>query len=366
MRASEMLSRIRGGLGTRAAIGIGAGIGNGIGNGDGIGIMASPLRLPSAALLIPALTLVTACSSNPQAPVDPLDPSEFSWLHGKNSYERVIDGARRHFVLHVPASYTGMTPVPLLFMLHGASGNGDQFHRISRWAERAEVEGFIAVFPTGLEYPIAESGRTVTRWSSDGLQEQVVSGTPIKDDVPFFREVIVLLREHFEIDPDRIYMVGFSNGGGFIRSRAIPEMSDLLAAAASAGGFGLPAPKSIRGPHRIPLLSVIGTLDANIMEAMGTQEEIPFTGSEFTSHPLLGQYLDGMLGTLGLASTFRENPEPPTLNALLFDEALEPGATQFRLMILKGVGHVFPNEINNPHGIVAADLIWSWFEEVRE
>ena len=48
------------------------------------------------------------------------------------------------------------TAVPVVFMLLGTSGTGEEFLADSRWREKADTVGFIAVFPTALTYCFRE------------------------------------------------------------------------------------------------------------------------------------------------------------------------------------------------------------------
>ena len=51
-----------------------------------------------------------------------------------------VDGVVREVVLHVPDSVNGSQDVPVVFMLHGTSGDGDKFYNISGWKEKAAAE----------------------------------------------------------------------------------------------------------------------------------------------------------------------------------------------------------------------------------
>jgi polyhydroxybutyrate depolymerase len=320
------------------------------------------LRLPGVLCALLAAIGSTACLGSMAAPPD--SAAAFTWTHGRNDYVREMDGVPRQFVVHIPAGYNAREPVPLLFMLHGASGNGDRFHRISGWVAKAEAEGFIAVFPTALAYPIRDTRRSATRWSGDNLADAIIPGTPITDDVVFLRELVALLRRQFSIDERRIYIVGFSNGGGFVRSRSVPEMADVFAAAATAGGVGLPAPRAVTGERLLPLFSLIGTLDDAILQAMGEATELPISAERFTTHPQIGRYVSGMLQTLRLGPEYREVPHPPDHNLIIFADDRSGQGNEHRILIAKDMGHVFPNGRNNPHGLVGADIIWNWFLEV--
>ena len=88
-----------------------------------------------------------------------------------------VDGYPREFFQYVPASAAAApgTPVPMVMMFHGSSGNGYQFSRISGWKEKADAEGFVALFPTGLEYFVTEDGknRWSTKWNAYSLAADV-------------------------------------------------------------------------------------------------------------------------------------------------------------------------------------------------
>ena len=76
------------------------------------------------------------------------------WDYGRNDYEIPFEEVDRHFIIHVPESYTGDEQIPIVFMFHGTSAQGHKFWLDSKWKELAEVENFIAVFPSSWKYPI--------------------------------------------------------------------------------------------------------------------------------------------------------------------------------------------------------------------
>ena len=87
------------------------------------------------------------------------------------------DRRARRFVATVPQALVGAKePVPVVFMLHGSSGTGEQYWSISKWRELAVMEGFIAVFPSGLSY-LLDKGGTITRstkWHGYNTASQAV------------------------------------------------------------------------------------------------------------------------------------------------------------------------------------------------
>ena len=317
-----------------------------------------PMRISMLFLLA---LLIFACSEN-QEEME-LTPSNFlEWQVGRNDYNMEIDGDVRNFIINVPDSYDGSTNVPLVLMLHGSSGTGEKFYNISRWAEKSEVENFIAVFPTALEYRLID-GKTSTKWSSGGLVNDVPEGTDIKDDIPFLRELIDLCKNSFSIDHRRVYISGFSNGGGFVKSEVVPRMGDVIAAANSTGGVGIPTVLPIEGNRIMPFFNISGTNDDRIWEAIGEAKELPIQAEEIESHDFLWSSLNNMCKMLGVDTTYTEQPQIPDYNLMIFDKPLEPEASQYIFMMVKELEHRYPNGGNNPRGVIAVDILWPWFEQ---
>ncbi len=127
-------------------------------------------------------------------------------------------GVNRHYLLHVPTGYAAGTPTALVFNFHGYDSNSQQQEALSGMSAKADQEGFIVVYPDGLN----------KGWSDgpgvDGLH-----------DLEFVRDLIGTLESKYSIDPKRIYATGMSNGGG-MTNRVGCSMADLFAAIAPDAG----------------------------------------------------------------------------------------------------------------------------------
>lgn len=287
-------------------------------------------------------------------------PNAFRWEPGYNSIQMMLGDTMRNFVVYVPVSYNEKNETPLLLMLHGSSGDGDRFYNISGWVEKADEQGFIAVFPTALEYPIADSKNWSTKWSGDGLENDIQPGFPVKDDVIFIKELLSVLDQTFHLDKGKRYAVGFSGGGNFIRSRLLSEMPDAFAAFATGGGFGLSVPERIPQGMLRPLFCIVGSKDTHIIEASGVLEEIAVDPQEFMAQEQFRGQLDAMLTTLKLKRAYTSETFPPKKSILTFDEKLDFGAKEFKLMIVNELDHSFPNGKNNKHDVSGPDDLWPW------
>ncbi len=127
--------------------------------------------------------------------------------------------------LYVPTGYQAGTAVPLLFAMHGGSGDASKMYDPeTRIIEYAEAQGFIAVFPNGLPKPGAPAGSTNFYWSD-----------PI--NIPYVNHLMDLLIANYTIDSRRIYFVGFSGGAKLIYGLvADPGISARIAAIATVAG----------------------------------------------------------------------------------------------------------------------------------
>ncbi|MES2796197.1 MAG: PHB depolymerase family esterase [Bacteroidota bacterium] len=163
---------------------------------------------------------------------------------GANQFFIPVDGVSREFWVHVPISYNPANPTPLVIMLHGTSGNGYKFYDESGWKELGDEENIITVFPSSGRYDITYindgSHKRTTKWNTVPDAEWIFDPgqTPL-DDIKFLKNMITAVKLQLNIDPKRVYLEGFSNGGS-MASKCGVEMSDILAAVCSnAGSFYL-------------------------------------------------------------------------------------------------------------------------------
>ncbi|MBN1965368.1 MAG: hypothetical protein JW910_12035 [Anaerolineae bacterium] len=129
-----------------------------------------------------------------------------------------FDGAARTYYLHVPDDLDDSAPVPLLVALHARASSGYTMALLTGLDAAADETGMIAVFPDTL----------ATSWGED----YTVEDGP--DDVGFIVALIEHLGESYNIDPARIYLAGFANGGLMVYRLAC-EVPELFAGAAVVG-----------------------------------------------------------------------------------------------------------------------------------
>jgi polyhydroxybutyrate depolymerase len=151
----------------------------------------------------------------------------------------MVDGRIRSYQIHIPHTYNGKEPVPLIISLHGHTGGWPELKFGTKLDEKSDEEGFIVVYPTGHLAPLLERillfvntlmptlhlwGHLWNCWDYCDI-----------DDVGFIRFLINHLDSTLNIDSSRIYITGMS-GGGMMTYRLGADLSDIVAAIAPVAG----------------------------------------------------------------------------------------------------------------------------------
>ena len=211
-------------------------------------------------------------------PCDSVGVSGIPYVPGVNCRLMAVDGYTRHYIVWVPLSGVPAN-APAVIMHHGASGNGGQFLRTSGWREKATQEDFVAIFPTAVEHFVLETQRFSTRWNNYGLPAEIdpnqrPAGYPATspwpaDDVKFIRQIGADVIQQLSTDPHRVYVAGFSSGGGMCARLGV-EASDLIAAVACHGSGLHELHETLVGSRNLSAYFSIGTLDGNALDAINS------------------------------------------------------------------------------------------------
>lgn len=151
---------------------------------------------------------------------------------GDHSFTIEKDGLTRMYRVHVPNRYSAATSAPLLLAFHGGGGNMDYQASDEHYGliKKSEQEGFIVVFPNG--YSKWKSGKLAT-WNAGRCCGSARDEN--SDDVKFVRQIIIKVTAQVNIDRNRIYATGMSNGA-MLAYRLACEMSDVFRGIAAVAG----------------------------------------------------------------------------------------------------------------------------------
>ncbi len=156
-----------------------------------------------------------------------------------------FEGLDRTYKVYVPSYYTPDDHFPLLLALHGLTQTGNTMMQFSDFNTYAEQDSFLVVYPDGIDFT----------WNVG------FSGGSTTNDVGFLSALIDTLHEQYNIDYNRVYSTGFSNGG-FMSYRLACELSNRIAAIASvAGTMTNEAYSSCQPARNVPVMHIHGTND---------------------------------------------------------------------------------------------------------
>jgi polyhydroxybutyrate depolymerase len=183
--------------------------------------------------------------------------SAFLILASQLSSAQSIDLGRGELPLTVPTHYNPATATPLIVLLHGYTSSGGQQDAYMGFSKLAEKYGYLFVAPDGNKEPGGNQSRF---WNAspaccDFFKTEV-------DDSGYVLSIINAVKEDYNVDPDRIFLIGHSNGG-FLSYRAAYDHSDTIAAIASLAGANHVEERDAPA-NPVHILQIHGTADGTI------------------------------------------------------------------------------------------------------
>lgn len=244
-------------------------------------------------------------------------------LDGTEERHIAVGGKTRTYRLHLPPRHDA--PLPLVLDFHGHGLTAARQENLSKFSERADREGFIAV------YPQADG----PAWRAFGRDEA---------DVSYIEAVIADVSRIARVDPDRIYASGISNGAQMAARIACARPGTFAAIALVAGGFF-----GVCESPRPPALIFHGTADRILAyDGGGGRMPIPAFAAAWATSP----------GCTPTAETVYRKGDATAIRRSC------PGA-ESTLVTLENKGHSWPGS-NMPDAITSRDIdatdeIWAFF-----
>ncbi|MEM7038631.1 MAG: PHB depolymerase family esterase, partial [Bacteroidota bacterium] len=192
---------------------------------------------------------------------DPVNEPDFDELINEDAETIVHDGLTREYLLHMPSSYTGTTALPLVLNFHGFGGTASDHMEAADMRSLANSDNFILVYPQGAFLD------GDTHWNS-GLDTP--DNKSDVDDLGFIEALLDELAANYNIDPERIYACGYSNGSFFSYALAC-YLSDRIASIGSVAGAMMEETHDNCAPtHPTAMINVHGTSDGVVQYNGGT------------------------------------------------------------------------------------------------
>jgi len=245
------------------------------------------------------------------------------------------DGENREYVLYVPNSYNGTSPIPLLFNFHGFGDNATDYMNNADMRSEAESETFILVYPQG------SCSDGFSHWNPCPLSGDNKSTA---DDLGFVESMISEISSDYTVDMERVYTAGYSNGGMMAYGLAHYK-SNLIAAVASVSGAML----DCTGPtsHPMPVIHLHGTSDG----------VLPYNGDNYySSAQSTVDYWVNFNNTTTTPTVNSDNNGGMTIEHYVYDQGDSSVSVEHYKYI--GGNHVWFN--TTYQGQSTSELVWNF------
>jgi polyhydroxybutyrate depolymerase len=277
----------------------------------------------------------------------------------------VSGGLTRTFAVATPQGLTA--PAPLVLLLHGAGGSGENALQHYRWDREASAQGFVAAAPDAMPAFLDRTANFLSnpRYWNDGSDRGPPAHGSV-DDIAFLGALIDALAAKYPIDRSRIYVTGFSSGASMAFYAGV-RLSDRLAAIAPVAGKNW----SQKPPARpLPVLYLIGDQDP-LNPYAGGPVSLPWGGTRIATpareSPEAWAKFDACDGAPAASS-----PEPQvTLEAWRHCA----GGAEVLFYTVAGLGHewaggtgrALPAAMTGPYSdaVDTTALIWDFFRRHR-
>ena len=138
-----------------------------------------------------------------------------------------MNGETRQYILHRPDRLQENSP--LVFVLHGLGGSASGIREYSRMDKVADENGFAVCYPQGT------GGSEDTKYTKKGTHFWNVGYEVHKnetvDDVEFITSLAMFLQEKYNLDSEKTFCTGMSNGGdmSYLLGCAAPDIFKAIA-----------------------------------------------------------------------------------------------------------------------------------------
>jgi polyhydroxybutyrate depolymerase len=269
-------------------------------------------------LLLTGLLIGSSCNQQDQAPEFELEPTPAlapTRMPAVTPEEHVFDynGVERMYLLRIPLGLDPTQPAPVILIFHGMGDDPQSMYRAG-FNSVADRENIILVYP----YLVSHS-------STD-----------------FIRQLILEISKNVNLDPSRIYVMGFSYGGMLSYFTAC-DLSDIIAAFAAVSGIEI-----CESPHvsdeGVSLLHIHGLGDSLVSYESGGFGMPPVEeGISYWTQ------FNGCEDSPLVEST-------DTITHTTYSQCRDGASIE--LYVIEGLGHRVPTR-----EISAAEVIWEFFQE---
>jgi polyhydroxybutyrate depolymerase len=261
----------------------------------------------------------------------------------------------RQYLIHPPSAGVSQSAVPLVVVLHGAGSDPGEIEASSGFSALADQERFVVVYP---EATGTGEGRSWNAGFCCGRQAE--EGV---DDVGFVLRVVDHVAERVPVDRERVYLVGYAEGGMLAYRVASERTGELAALAVVAGAMGVRVPGE-EEPRMVPPARF--PLPVMIMHSLG-DESIHYWERDAGQGPVYVDVVKAVerwvvSNVCGFMPKIRNERDGLVLRRSFVGQA------PVEVVVLKAWGHGWPGrqatdqlpESSALRGFDAAEVIWGF------
>ena len=253
-------------------------------------------------------------------------------------------GLERQLYVYIPESYSESSePVPLLFSLHGYTSRAIWNLGYTGFQPLADQDNFMVIYPQGSI--LNTTGQT--HWNVGGW---TIGSTT--DDVDFIESLIDWFGANYNINLDRVYSTGMSNGGFMSYHLACNLSSKIAAIASVTGSMTNQTYNSCNPIHPTSVLQIHGSSDTTV----------PYAGNSIMkSIPDVMDYWEtyNICNSLVVEEVPDTNGDGSTGEVSYYSQCLV--GVEVHLWYLTNFGHSWPSMPSDD--IHAASAIWNFLKQ---
>lgn len=295
-------------------------------------------------------------SSSDDSPnkVDPPNPpasSEENCINAGLNINRctfIHNDIERYYLIYTPEAIEENSSIPLLFSLHGYGGSAIRNIEYSNYRSIADENSFIVIFPQGAPYT-SQLSSSSSHWNSGGW----TVGSDV-DDVGFIETLIDLTIGKYNIDQNRVYSTGMSNGGFMSYHLACNLGSRIAAIASVTGSMTIQTYDDCSPSHPTPVLQIHGAQDKTVPfdgnSALG-MKSIPDAMSYWASYNSCD-----IQPVIAISDFFNEGY---SIQYDYYENCLNNVSVE--LVLHSSMGHTWPTL--DSHSISASENIWEFLSK---
>jgi polyhydroxybutyrate depolymerase len=211
--------------------------------------------LVSTALLI----CIASCGGSAAKPIAGATPSPSSSPSIAQHGNLTVAGLKRTYRLYVPPSLGPKQQSPLVVVLTGCPGTGDEMADLTHADDIATAGGFVVVYPDPVPDASGDPTNLEGCWNAGTCCGD--AQTKGVDDVEFISSLLDLLITNAPVDKARVFVAGLS-AGGMMAYRLACQLSNRFVAIASVSGAQVI--KTCSPARPISILEIHGTDDSRL------------------------------------------------------------------------------------------------------